>query len=511
MGGQPIGSVVALEDPVSLASVSVQILHITDNQQPGAMAGGILTGGVAQMVNLLGNLDRQRETSIDGIASTGIATGTMQTAMKFQTSDSTDNFAAGTRTFTPAAMSGNIGGVPWSIQANMPLSLDTGGNQEWVLVTSVTATTFTCVTAKAHNGTGTPFQITGFVYNQDRDASGENDFASGSGTSVAAGYEFNAGDPAGGNFDRERNLQAKSITVGTINAGGAQGSTSLTLAAAPAAAGVGSLQPGQKVLLYVNGQLPTAGQYETAIIALNYVQGSTTVPLASATRNNVTYNRIAWDSFADLGPQTSTFLPFGIGIEALALVDPVSGYNTQARQAPGAAGALLVSTDGAKATYRYCLLGIAPVATPTDWIEIIGSATKTGRVKRIVIRGLATTAGTLPCQLIRRSAVNTGGAVSAITATKLDVNDPTATMTVNQVTTQRTGLGTSAGLVDQDRLELALAGAAGEDTIFTFAQNSTKAAVLRGATDLLCINFNGAALPAGTALDLMIEVEEDNS
>lgn len=75
------------------------------------------------------------------------------------TTDSTDNFAAGTRTFTPAAMSGVVNGVPWVIQAGSILVMDTGANQETVTVTAVTATTFTCVTTKAHNGTVTPFSI----------------------------------------------------------------------------------------------------------------------------------------------------------------------------------------------------------------------------------------------------------------------------------------------------------------------------------------------------------------
>ncbi|MFN8475292.1 MAG: OmpA family protein [Anaerolineae bacterium] len=82
-------------------------------------------------------------------------------ALPFATTDSTDNVAAGARTLTPAVMSGVVGGVPFSIKVGSVLTIDTGANQEVVNVTAVTATTFTAVFAKAHNGTATPFAISG--------------------------------------------------------------------------------------------------------------------------------------------------------------------------------------------------------------------------------------------------------------------------------------------------------------------------------------------------------------
>jgi len=43
------------------------------------------------------------------------------------------------------------------------MTIDSGDNQEEVVVTAVTATTFTAVFTKAHNGTAAPFPIVGFV------------------------------------------------------------------------------------------------------------------------------------------------------------------------------------------------------------------------------------------------------------------------------------------------------------------------------------------------------------
>ena len=56
--------------PSHLATVSQ--FHNADNQSPGSSAYGLLTGGVAQLLNSGGNLDRQRSAYADALATTGI-------------------------------------------------------------------------------------------------------------------------------------------------------------------------------------------------------------------------------------------------------------------------------------------------------------------------------------------------------------------------------------------------------------------------------------------------------
>lgn len=301
-------------DPTTGNGAAVQVFHNADNQALGT-AYGLLTGGVAQMVNAVGNLDRQRETGLDSQPALGIVTGAQQSAQAFKGSIAAAT-TAGTRTVTPSAMSGTTGGVPWSIQVGSILTVDTGTNKENVWVSAVTSTTFTAVFALSH-GTNTPF--TSFVYNQQRDAAGECDGATGIGTSVAAEYEYNGVGPGGGSFDRARSLQAKLNKSATISAGGGVGSSSLTLSAAPT-----NLKAGAQVLLVTN-TFPAAGQYESAYVDLTYTEGSTTVPLLSATQNSVTYTTMYYDGFGSMGPQLSGFLPIGVGIEEEALYDPVSG------------------------------------------------------------------------------------------------------------------------------------------------------------------------------------------
>ncbi len=183
------------------------------------------------------------------------------------------------------------------------------------------------------------------------------------------------------------------------------------------------------------------------------------------------------------------------------------------RQAPGGTGVALVSQDGTKAGYRYSINGISPVATPTDFILIKGSASATVRVRRIRVGGKANTGGQLSCLLIKRSAGPTvgGATLNAVTAAKLDSGDGNATAVVDYVSVANLTPGASAGQFAARRLYLNVA-ATGPTTeaAFEFGQFA-KASILRGTSEYLCINFNGDTLPSGAAIDAEIETEEDQS
>ena len=57
----------AITDPAAGYQSAVLAFHNTDNQALSGTTYGLNTGGVAQLVNNVGNLDRQRETGFDGI------------------------------------------------------------------------------------------------------------------------------------------------------------------------------------------------------------------------------------------------------------------------------------------------------------------------------------------------------------------------------------------------------------------------------------------------------------
>jgi len=327
---------------------TVTTFHNADNQSLGGTAFGLLSGGVAQLLNVAGNLDRQRETSVDNVPSRGVASGTQQLASPFSTT-STTTVAPGSVVVTPVAMSGTSRGSPWSIQVGSSIKV-VDANPEVVWVTAVTSTTFTATFAFSHGPSS--YTLSSYTYNQARDATladgstgeglgggatflfnttynagaggweaersalGEQDGATGVGTAIAAEYEFNSGGPGatGSQFDRARNLQGKGLGTGTINAGGGSGSTSVTMNAVPT-----GLQPGSPV--YFLG-----GTAEVAYTTAAYVAGANPILLQSALVNtHANSSAVNWDVYAALGPGLNGFQPTGVGIEEEALYDPVSG------------------------------------------------------------------------------------------------------------------------------------------------------------------------------------------
>jgi hypothetical protein len=184
---------------------------------------------------------------------------------------------------------------------------------------------------------------------------------------------------------------------------------------------------------------------------------------------------------------------------------------------PDADGSFILvrSSEHRKATFRYAG-NFTPVATPTDVLMIQGSATKTLRVKRIALGGVATSNGNMPAVLIRRSAQFTtqGSAVfTAITPGKHDTNDAAATGVVSTIgTANLTSVGATAGTLAQARLFLpTTATGTPSPLVWDFATRQDKALILRGVTDFVFLNLAGAAVPAGGTIDFDIELEEDAS
>jgi hypothetical protein len=207
-----------------------------------------------------------------------------------------------------------------------------------------------------------------------------------------------------------------------------------------------------------------------------------------------------------------TVLPDGNFAPNICITDP---NGNRPNLAPGAVS-LAVSQDNTKATYTYSALGYTPVATPTDVVEIQGSATKTLRIRRIKVGGVATAAGNMPVQLVRRSSADTTSLVrTALTAFKHDTTDGAATAVVSTIGTANPGvLGTQVGgLGGAGRAQLPASGSgvAANPLEWNFSRDGVKSCVLRGIADFLYLNLNGAALPAGAVFDLEIVIEEDGS
>jgi hypothetical protein len=194
-------------------------------------------------------------------------------------------------------------------------------------------------------------------------------------------------------------------------------------------------------------------------------------------------------------------------------------WATPAENISGTGQKLLVDANnslfvnlGSLAAYHAAVIGVAPVATPTDFLQIIGSATKTCRIKRIALNGVATANGNMPVTLVRRSTLGTKGTatVTAISPGQHDTRDAAPTMSIGYVQTANwTTVGTTAGLLGATRMNLGVtATGVVPQTEFNFSRAWDKPLYLRGTSDYLYVNLAGAAVPAGGLIDIEVEWEE---
>lgn len=173
------------------------------------------------------------------------------------------------------------------------------------------------------------------------------------------------------------------------------------------------------------------------------------------------------------------------------------------------------SMDSCIAHYRAGTSSFAPVATPTAAFIITGSATKTVRVKKIGLSGIATAAGNMELQIKKNSAAGTLGSavLTALTNVPLDSGNAAATAAVSSVgTANYTTLPTLVGCIASGRLQMTAdgSGVAIVPTVFVFGDGA-QAPVLRGTAQSLTVDFIGDAIPSGGKVDFWVEWAEDDS
>jgi hypothetical protein len=173
-------------------------------------------------------------------------------------------------------------------------------------------------------------------------------------------------------------------------------------------------------------------------------------------------------------------------------------------------GAQMSNGEGRKATYSAATVAYAPYATPQDIVGIVGSASKRVRVLRFAVSGRATAANQLDVQLVKRSTADTGGTPSVLAAVSHDSNDLAATAAVTSYGAAPTG-GTLLGAIRAQQINLSAAGSGGAavPVEFDFGTVNDKSIVLNAAAEGLYLNLNGAAMPAGTVLNVFVEWSEE--
>lgn len=165
----------------------------------------------------------------------------------------------------------------------------------------------------------------------------------------------------------------------------------------------------------------------------------------------------------------------------------------------------------AKQVYSANINNLTPPATPTDMVTITGSATATVKVLAMELMATTTAAGTQTFFIVKRSTANTVGTSTSPTNVPHDSNDAASTAVVRSYTANPTP-GVTVGTVDAKKIFTPAVSSVTTPylTIFDFTRDGLdQGIVLRGTSQVLALNFAGAALPAGLNLTVnIVWVEE---
>ena len=189
---------------------------------------------------------------------------------------------------------------------------------------------------------------------------------------------------------------------------------------------------------------------------------------------------------------------------------PTLSSGQQAASQADSNGRMIVTNspiDGAKTTYSTSAT-VVPTTAATDIFTITGSATKTIRVLKVKVSGVATTAQTISVFLLKRSTANSAGTSTAPQLVPHDSNSAAPTATVLGYTANPT-TGTLVGNLRQDRFTFNLStNTAQPPLVLDFGDRPGQAVVLRGVAQVLAFNLGGVSL-AGGSVSLSIEWTEE--
>lgn len=160
-------------------------------------------------------------------------------------------------------------------------------------------------------------------------------------------------------------------------------------------------------------------------------------------------------------------------------------------------------------------IAFAAAATATDIATLTGSATKTIKVFNAGFSGIQTTGDIENVTLIKRSTANTGGTSAAMSIIPFDSQDGAASATALIYTANPT-LGTSLGALRASKVTVpsttvGTTSSAQCEKIWNFeGPDGTfkKPLYLRGTSEVLCINLNGATF-AGNSISCFFEWTEE--
>jgi len=176
------------------------------------------------------------------------------------------------------------------------------------------------------------------------------------------------------------------------------------------------------------------------------------------------------------------------------------------------AGASYINIDGLKNSFSYSSTDITPVATATDVVTLVGSASTTLRVKKVCIEGSATGPATYDTYLWKRTTLDLTGTATQPSAVAHDSGQSPSLGTVNLYSANPGTLGTGIQLRGTHLYLGQIATSPTSSTIrcWQFGDAGEESLVLRGVNQSLAINHGGAAVPAGAVIYYTITWTESN-
>lgn len=201
-----------------------------------------------------------------------------------------------------------------------------------------------------------------------------------------------------------------------------------------------------------------------------------------------------------------------------------ASQNMDALQDPVGNNVSLVSVDSTRATYRASASFTPQPTAAVTLFSVTGSATKTVRIKRVLLGGASTALSVAPIIALQRtSALGAGGTTVVPTTALLDrgtgASYAASTAVVQHYTTTLKAAGTGVGgplstvRLFSDTVTTPTVASRAATVLFPEGGAPIGSAiVLRGASDFLEVqNINAGNLAAGTVLEYMVEWEEDAS
>ncbi len=176
----------------------------------------------------------------------------------------------------------------------------------------------------------------------------------------------------------------------------------------------------------------------------------------------------------------------------------------------------ITSLDGSLATYYFAGVDLPFVATPTAYLLIKGSSTKTIRIRRIKISAMATAYGEMKIKLAKWGAAGSGGTqATATTAAKADSGNAAATAVVQSNNTANMTEGTPETVIEYSNLSfvpLTTAATSSGDFpwIFDGGRGGEQAIVLRGTSEFCVVGGDGDAVPSGGVWHFSVCITEES-